>query len=67
MRYCRSKCEQMEEELTYKVFVTDCLSVLTNTDARYYDVINEEEIIETRTGDEIKETIKDKLKRMAEG
>ena len=59
----------MEEELTYKVFVTDCLSVLTNTNARYYDVINENEneITETRTADEIKDNSKDKLKRMAEG
>jgi len=59
----------MEEELTYKVFVTDCLSILTNTNARYYDVINENEneITETRTADEIKDNIKDKLKRMAEG
>lgn len=55
-------------DVTYRVYVTDCLRYIGHLDGtRYYDAVTDRfKPKETRTGDEIKNDIKLKL-RLASG
>lgn len=42
MRYVIAKVNQRNEDLCYKVYITDCLSNLARVPERWYDFINGE-------------------------
>ena len=62
MRYAVFKANQQAKDTAYRVYVTDCLKMITERAAsvsiksRYYEIINPQKA-DTRTGDEIVEDI----------
>lgn len=59
MRYVRSRLARAQEDLIYRIYVTDALKTAYGLNARYYDFIKK--VPETRTGDEIIADIRQKL------
>ena len=53
-----------EREETYRIYVTDALKALGNLNARYFDWVNDDVPVETRTSAEIIGGIKDKLRNL---
>ena len=56
----------MDNELAYKVYVTDSLRGLYHAmggqiEIRFYDMIKEEKKVDTRTAEEIIQSIREKL------
>ena len=62
MRYAMARFNQHQRDLAYRIYVTDCLRMVTEntakmsqgayTSARFYDIINPKPV-EKRTGEEI--------------
>ena len=62
MRYAMARFNQHRRDLAYRIYVTDCLRMVTEnaakmsqgsyTAARFYDIINPKPV-EKRTGEEI--------------
>ena len=70
MRYVRAKAEKQAEEMAYRIYVTRGLKMLTeNTTrphggtalAKSFEEIMRKTPVETRTGDEIIASIRDKI------
>ena len=62
MRYAIARFNQHQRDLAYRIYVTDCLRMVTEntaklsqgtyTAARFYDMINQKPVV-NRTGEEI--------------
>ena len=62
MRYAIARFNQHQRDLAYRIYVTDCLRMVTEnaaklskgtyTEARFYDIINQKPVV-NRTGEEI--------------
>ena len=62
MRYATARFNQHQRDLAYRIYVTDCLRMVsentaklsqgTYTEARFYDIINPKPV-DKRTGEEI--------------
>ena len=62
MRYAMAHYQSQQRDLAYRIYVTDCLRMVTEntakmsqgayTSARFYDIINPKPV-EKRTGEEI--------------
>ena len=75
MRYVKARKEQKTLEEAYRIYVTDCLKLMSentaryaggsNVSVRYYDLIKKP-VVETRTSEEIIDGIKAKLKAMGD-
>lgn len=63
MRYVMSRLAREQEDLAYRIYVTDSLKAIGNLNRRYYDFIKKVPE-ETRTSSEIIGSIKRKLKEM---
>ena len=50
----------------YRFYITDALKAIGTLDVRYYDLIQDTPT-ETRSAEEIKESIKSKLRALSEG
>ncbi len=62
MRYVSARLEQTLREDAYRIYVTDALKGLGGFDKRYVDLIDiKPQIEETRTAEEIIESIRGKL------
>ena len=66
MRYVTARLTEEVRDLTYRIYVTDCLKALANGQERYYDLIQIKRKKETRTPDEIVSDIKNGLMKMGE-
>lgn len=64
MRYVEARVEQEVQEYTYRIYVTDVLKGLINTNERYYDWITRPRKVETRTAEEIIDNIKTGLAKL---
>lgn len=60
MRYLIARVEEQARVRGYRVYVTDALKGLLGAEVRYADQFDIK--IETRTAEEIKESIKEKLR-----
>lgn len=40
MRYVIAKANQHNEELSYRVYMTDCMARIAQTDRRWYDMLH---------------------------
>ncbi len=47
MKYVVAKVNQRTEELSYRVYITDCMTKIARTDIRWYDLLHP-----TDSGDE---------------
>ena len=56
--------EQEVQEYTYRIYVTDVLKSLISTNERYYDWITRPHKVETRTAEEIIDSIKTGLAKL---
>ena len=63
MRYVESRISLWDREETYRVYVTDALRAFGKLNARYYDFVKDTPV-ETRTGKEVINSIKEKLKKL---
>ena len=73
MRYVKAKIEKETLDKTYRIYVTDSLKMISENTAkfaggnalskRYVDFITKQ-TVETRTGEEIIDTIQDKLRKL---
>jgi len=61
MRYVKARITQEVEAKTYRIYVTDALKVLGNLNMRYADMLKKPHV-ETRTKEEIVDSIRRKLK-----
>ena len=61
MRYAQARYEQYRRDWAYRVYVTDALKIIGGLNIRYADIFKPEE---TRTAEEIKSSISDKLRRL---
>ena len=61
MRYFFARLEEQARVRGYRTYVTDALKVFVGAETRYADMF-EPQKVETRTADEIKESIKNKLR-----
>ena len=62
MRYAMARYQSQQRDLAYRIYVTDCLRMVTEnaaklskgtyTEARFYDIINQKPVV-NRTGEEI--------------
>lgn len=55
MRYCAAKVNQHNEELSYKIYMTDCIAAIARTDKRWYDLLINS--TETKSVDEMVNTV----------
>ena len=63
MRYVDARYRQYEKEHAYRIYMTDSMRIFGNLNIRYADLFkNVPE--ETRTADEIKDSIRNKLKAL---
>ncbi len=60
----QSRYKKTMRDRMYRIYITDSLKVIGNLDVRYYDFIQETPR-ETRTADEIKDSIKSKLRAIS--
>lgn len=60
--HCVSAFSEKQKLDNFMYYVTDALKVIGHLNMRFYDVVNPVE--ETRSADEIKESIKEKLRRI---
>ena len=69
MHFYAAKCKQAQEELLYRVYMTDSIKALVGNETRYADLImrSDKENADTRSADEIKSDIKSKLRRLGNG
>ena len=65
MRYFFARLEEQARVRGYRNYVTDVLRAFVGAEQRYADMY-EPQIIETRTPEEIKESIKEKLRRVSD-
>ena len=63
MHYVSAKLEMYQEELMYRVYVTDCLKGLTGAKWRYYDMISEDKTPK-KSSEQIKSEIFEVFKKL---
>ena len=63
MRYVKAKCTEADKAETYRIYVTDALKIMGNLNLRYADMVAPPPE-ETRSAEEIKQSIKDKLAQL---
>ena len=63
MRYVLARFDQESKDRAYRFYVTDALKGAFGLNARYADIYKPEE---TRTADEIKNSIKEKLRNLSD-
>ena len=63
LRYARARLESTRRETAYRVFITDCIGHTLGLKTRYADHIAPEPV-ETRTADEVIDSISEKLARL---
>ena len=61
MRYVKARVKQALDEMAYRIYITDALKVIGGLNIRYADLIKRP-IEETRTKEEIIESIRRRLK-----
>ena len=66
MRYVRAKCDQADKAEAYRIYVTDALKIIGNLNIRYAEIVTPPPE-ETRTADEIIQSITDKLAQLGGG
>lgn len=67
MKYCEAKRKRNRAEFVYWYYITDALKVAYDLNIRWSDLIADNRKIETRTAEEIKDTIKGKLRSLRHG
>ncbi len=65
MRYVAARCKEYDRDEAYRIYVTDGLKHLVGADRRYYDMVHEP--VETRSAEEIKNDIFNKLNSLGGG
>ena len=68
MRYVKSRFQSENQDLAYRIYVTDSVKSVFGLNRRYYDLIKtdfeqETYVEETRTPEEIKKSIMEKIKQ----
>lgn len=63
MRYVMGRVEKEEHDMIYRIYITDSLKAISGLNVRYYDLIDNSPV-ETRTADEIKDHIKNKVNNL---
>lgn len=68
MRYVKSRFQTENQDLAYRIYVTDSVKSVFGLNRRYYDLIKtdferETYVEETRTPEEIKNSIMEKIKQ----
>ena len=65
MRYVTARLLDESRDLTYRIYVTDCLKALADGNIRYIDLIQQQKKkVETRTSNEIVNDIKQGLMKI---
>lgn len=65
MQYVSAKVEEKQDELLYRIYVTDLLRGLAGADiSRYYDMISGESKKPEKTAEEVRKCILDEFKKM---
>jgi hypothetical protein len=67
LKYCEAKRKRNRAEFVYWSYMTDALKVAYDLNIRWSDLITDNRKIETRTAEEIKDTIKGKLRSLRHG
>lgn len=62
MRYVESRCVEHDREEAYRIYVTDALKLMGKLNLRYFDMVSPG-VEETRTSEEIVDSISAKLKK----
>lgn len=60
MRYVKARIKENERDMIYRIYITDSLKAIGGINLRYYDFIDDTPV-DTRTGDEIIDHIKNKI------
>lgn len=58
-----ARVEDDERDMIYRIYITEGLKAVSGLNIRYYDFVSETPV-ETRTGNEIIDHIKDKLNNL---
>lgn len=60
----KARIEEYQRELAYRIYITDSLKSQLGLKVRYIDIIKSEQVIETRSEEEIISNISSKLKEI---
>jgi hypothetical protein len=58
IRYVKARISQYRKDISYKAYVTDCLSAIIHADIRWYDTISGEKTQAEKNHDEAEEIMK---------
>lgn len=64
MAFVIEKIKEKQEEITYRIYVTDALKALTGATVRYYDLIADDDPKPEKTSEQIKAEIFDVFKKL---
>lgn len=64
MAFVTEKIKEKQEEMTYRIYVTDALKALTGSTVRFYDLVADDEPKPEKTSEQIKAEIFDVFKKL---
>lgn len=64
MSFVTEKIKEKQEEMTYRIYVTDALKALTGATVRYYDLVADDDPKPKKTSEQIKAEIFDVFKKL---